>query len=172
MKLRTLSGRARPALYEVAYGRRIRPTQQSCLIEKLVLSIAYATRQVVGYKVSESSATETQLSVLRSHWARPTSPPKTALASLTHWMGRDRAGQGDRVKAVCRKEFDTPMLRTGFAIRGLDSNAAMADRDDSVPLGRVALPEDIADAVVSLASDAARCMCGALVEVNGGKAVA
>ncbi|MBT7907823.1 MAG: SDR family oxidoreductase, partial [Marinovum sp.] len=41
----------------------------------------------------------------------------------------------------------------------------------TVPLGRVADPEDIADVILFLASDAARYMCGSLVEVNGGKAV-
>ncbi len=38
-------------------------------------------------------------------------------------------------------------------------------------LGRVAEPEDIADVILFLASDAARYMCGAVVEVNGGKPV-
>lgn len=38
-------------------------------------------------------------------------------------------------------------------------------------LGRIAEPEDIADVITFLASYAARYMCGALVEVNGGKPV-
>jgi NAD(P)-dependent dehydrogenase (short-subunit alcohol dehydrogenase family) len=40
-----------------------------------------------------------------------------------------------------------------------------------VPLGRIAEPEDIADVVLFLASDQARYVCGALLEVNGGKPV-
>ncbi|MER9951442.1 SDR family oxidoreductase [Mesorhizobium sp. M0047] len=87
-------------------------------------------------------------------------------------MDRDHAGEGIRGNPVCRNEVETPMLRTGFAVRGLGPNTAMADLVDSVPLGRIARPEDIADVVLFLASDAARYMCGALVEVNGGKAVA
>ena len=39
----------------------------------------------------------------------------------------------------------------------------------TVPLGRIAEPEDIADVVVFLASGEARYVCGALVEVNGAK---
>lgn len=97
---------------------------------------------------------------------------KAALASLTQCMARDHARDGIRINAVCPNEVDTPMLRTGFAVRGLDPDRAMADLDASVPLGRVAQPQDIADVVLFLASDAARYMCGALVEVNGGKAVA
>ncbi|MER9663907.1 SDR family oxidoreductase [Mesorhizobium sp. M0159] len=156
---------------DVAHRRQIRPTEPSALIEKFVLGVAYHRLEVAGYKASEPSEEETQLTIL-PHWAMPTSPPKTALASLRQWIGRDHAGEDVRVNTVCRNECDTPMLRMGFAVRGLDRNTAVADLDGSVPLGRVARPEDIADVVLLLASDAARCMCGALVEVNGGKAVA
>ncbi|MEM1420800.1 MAG: SDR family oxidoreductase [Pseudomonadota bacterium] len=96
---------------------------------------------------------------------------KAALASLTQCMARDHAGDGVRVNAVCPNEVDTPMLRTGFAIRGLDPADAIASLDASVPIGRIAQPEDIADVVAFLASDDARYVCGALLEVNGGKPV-
>ncbi|MCR9139319.1 MAG: SDR family oxidoreductase [Alphaproteobacteria bacterium] len=96
---------------------------------------------------------------------------KAALASLTQCTGRDHAHQGIRINAVCPNEVDTPMLRTGFETRGLDPASAVRDLDRSVPLGRIAQPEDIADVVCFLASSAARYMCGALVEVNGGKPV-
>jgi len=96
---------------------------------------------------------------------------KAAIASLTQCMGRDHAHQGIRVNAVCPNEVDTEMLRTGFARRGFDTETAIADLGRTVPLGRVAVPEDIADVVAFLASDDARYMCGALVEVNGGKPV-
>ncbi|MEL7026189.1 MAG: SDR family oxidoreductase [Pseudomonadota bacterium] len=96
---------------------------------------------------------------------------KAALASLTQCLGRDHAGDGIRVNAVCPNEVNTEMLRSGFETRGIDPAHGIADLDSSVPLGRIAEPEDIADVVVFLASDAARYMCGALVEVNGGKPV-
>ncbi len=54
---------------------------------------------------------------------------------------------------------------------GFDPATAIAELGRTVPLGRVALPDDIADVVLFLASDAARYMCGSLVEVNGGKPV-
>jgi NAD(P)-dependent dehydrogenase (short-subunit alcohol dehydrogenase family) len=94
-----------------------------------------------------------------------------AIASLTQCMGMDHARQGVRVNAVCPNEVNTPMLRSGFARRGLDPDTAVADLGATVPLGRIAEPDDIADVVLFLASDAARYMCGALVEINGGKPV-
>lgn len=97
---------------------------------------------------------------------------KAALASLTQCMGRDHAHQNIRINAVCPNEVDTPMLRSGFTARGLNPDTAIAELDATVPLGRVAQPEDIADTVCFLASDAARYLCGSLIEVNGGKPVA
>ena len=96
---------------------------------------------------------------------------KAAIASLTQCMGMDHAHQGIRINAVCPNEVNTPMLRTGFAKRGFDPDSAVAELGKTVPLGRIAEPEDIADVVLFLASGAARYICGALVEVNGGKPV-
>ncbi|MEM9845890.1 MAG: SDR family oxidoreductase, partial [Pseudomonadota bacterium] len=96
---------------------------------------------------------------------------KAALASLTQCLGRDHAAQGIRINAVCPNEVDTPMLRTGFEIRGLDPELAVEELNASVPIGHIAKPDEIADVILFLASDAARYMCGALVEVNGGKPV-
>lgn len=96
---------------------------------------------------------------------------KAAVASMTQCLGRDHAGEGIRVNAVCPNEVNTPMIRTGFAIRGLDPDDGLAQLNSTVPLGRIAEPEDIADVVTFLASDAARYITGALIEVNGGKPV-
>ena len=97
---------------------------------------------------------------------------KAAIASLTQCMGMDHAGQGIRINAVCPNEVNTPMLRSGFARRGFDPDKAVADLGRTVPLGRIAEPEDIAEVVLFLASGQARYICGSLVEVNGGKPVA
>ena len=96
---------------------------------------------------------------------------KAAIASLTQCLGMDHAHQNIRVNAVCPNEVNTPMIRTGFELRGLDPDKAIEELNKSVPLGRIAEPEDIADVVLFLASDQSRYMCGALLEVNGGKPV-
>ena len=96
---------------------------------------------------------------------------KAAVASLTQCMGHDHAHQNIRINAVCPNEVNTPMLRSGFAKRGFDPDTAVDALNKTVPLGRIAEAEDIVDVMLFLASDAARYMCGSLVEVNGGKAV-
>ena len=96
---------------------------------------------------------------------------KAAVASLTQCLGRDHAHQNIRVNAVCPNEVNTPMIRSGFKIRGLDPDQAIEELNSSVPLGRIAQPDDIADVILFLASEDSRYMCGSLVEVNGGKPV-
>lgn len=96
---------------------------------------------------------------------------KAALAALTKNLARDHAGDGIRVNAVCPNEVNTPMLRTGFARRGIDPDNAIAELGKTVPLGHVAEPEEIADVIAFLASADARYVCGATVEVTGAKPV-
>ena len=96
---------------------------------------------------------------------------KAALASFTQCLGRDHAHQNIRVNAVCPNEVNTPMIRSGFSIRGLDPDKAIEELNETVPLGRIAEPDDVSDVILFLASNEARYMCGSLVEVNGGKPV-
>ncbi len=96
---------------------------------------------------------------------------KGAVAALTKNLGRDHAGDNIRVNAVCPNEVNTPMLRSGFSARGLDPDKAIAQLNTSVPLGCIAEPEDIADVIAFLASDDARYVTGALIEVTGAKPV-
>jgi NAD(P)-dependent dehydrogenase (short-subunit alcohol dehydrogenase family) len=96
---------------------------------------------------------------------------KAAVAAMTRCLGRDHAGDGIRINAVCPNEVNTPMLRTGFEIRGLDPGSAIETLNQTVPIGRIAEPEEIADTICWLASEEARYVCGVLLEVNGAKPV-
>lgn len=96
---------------------------------------------------------------------------KAAVAAMTQCLGRDHASDGIRVNAVCPNEVNTPMLRTGFEIRGLDADSAIDTLNQTVPIGRIAEPEEIAQAIAFLASDDASYICGSLLEINGAKPV-
>ena len=96
---------------------------------------------------------------------------KAAIGSLTQCLGIDHAYQGIRINAVCPNEVNTPMLRSGFEVRGLNSNKALEELNASVPLGRIAEPQDIVDVILFLLSDESRYICGSLIEVNGAKQV-
>ena len=96
---------------------------------------------------------------------------KAAVAALTRNLGRDHAGDGIRVNAVCPHEVNTPMLRSGFARRGIDPDKGIEELGKTVPLGHVAEPREIADVIAFLASHDARYVCGETVEVSGAKPV-
>ena len=96
---------------------------------------------------------------------------KGAVASFTKCLARDCAPLKIRVNAVAPNEVNTPMLRSGFEIRGLDAEGAINELNQTVPLGRIAEPEEIASTMAFLASDDSSYICGAVVEVSGAKAV-
>ena len=91
---------------------------------------------------------------------------KAALAQMSRCMALDHATDGVRVNAVCPGDTDTPMLDQAFNTG--DRDAKMQTLASGIPMGRVARPHEVAQAVVFLASDAASFMTGVLLPVDGG----
>jgi 3-oxoacyl-[acyl-carrier protein] reductase len=87
---------------------------------------------------------------------------KLGIVGLTRGMARELAPHGIRVNAVAPGITNTAMPRLG------NTEEALAALGRSNPAGRLAEPEDIADVVVFLATDAARHVVGQLIHVNGG----
>jgi NAD(P)-dependent dehydrogenase (short-subunit alcohol dehydrogenase family) len=82
-------------------------------------------------------------------------------------MALDHAGQGIRVNCVCPGDVDTPMLPQDAARRRLSWERYLANASDR-PLGRIGRPEEIARAVLFLASDDSSFITGAVLAVDGG----
>jgi len=92
---------------------------------------------------------------------------KGAVHNLTRAMALDHARDGVRILAVCPGEVDTPMLASERSVAPTrEALSELADR--TIPVGRLAQPEEIARVVVFLASDAASYMTGAMINVDGG----
>lgn len=92
---------------------------------------------------------------------------KGALRALTHGAAVELAPMGIRVNAVAPGMTETPLLSEWLEDRP-DPAAARADVQSRIPLGRLARPEDVANAIVFLASDAATHITGATLPVDGG----
>jgi meso-butanediol dehydrogenase / (S,S)-butanediol dehydrogenase / diacetyl reductase len=91
---------------------------------------------------------------------------KGAVHNLTRALAMDHAGDGIRVNAVCPGEVNTPMLQSERAEAVTDQ--LLAAIASTVPMGRLADPDEIARVVCFLASDDASYMTGAMVSVDAG----
>ncbi|MFQ5877591.1 MAG: SDR family NAD(P)-dependent oxidoreductase [Acidobacteriota bacterium] len=92
---------------------------------------------------------------------------KGAVVLLTKAMAIDHGPQGIRVNCVCPGDTDTAMLRAQPAQLGEDPEAFLNDAART-PLGRVGRPEDVARAVLFLASDESSFMTGSSLVIDGG----
>ena len=88
--------------------------------------------------------------------------------SLTRQMALDYATENIRVVAVCPGAIDTPLLRTSIAQSGADMTAALEISAKVHPIGRVGTGDDIANAILFLASDRASFITGEYLCVDGG----
>ena len=92
---------------------------------------------------------------------------KGAVHQLTRALALDHVEQGVRVNAVAPGEVNTPMLASQrSAPPSPDDLQALADA--TIPMKRLAEPEEIARVVVFLASDDASYMTGEIVHVDAG----
>lgn len=97
---------------------------------------------------------------------------KSALIGLTRAMSLDHAADRIRVNAVLPGTVETPMLIEGWARLRPDRTPDEMRRDVGAanPLGRIGTPDDVAAAIVFLASDEAAFITGAELVVDGGVA--
>jgi NAD(P)-dependent dehydrogenase (short-subunit alcohol dehydrogenase family) len=90
---------------------------------------------------------------------------KAGILSLTRMAALEGAPHGIRVNCVCPGFIDTPMTRTGY------SEEAFAGWSKVCPLGRPGRPEDIAKAMLFLASEDAAFITGVTLPVDGGRTI-
>lgn len=86
---------------------------------------------------------------------------KAGVMALTKTAAKELAGRGIRVNAVAPGYIETDMTEA-MPDKAAEAMKAM------VPMGRAGQPEDVADVVVFLCSDAARYLTGQVIHVGGG----
>jgi len=92
---------------------------------------------------------------------------KAAIINLTRSMALDHAREGVRVNAVCPGSVDTEMIHAAWEKFG-DVEEARRLWSEKHPMGRIAQPEEVARAVLFLASDDASFITGTAQTVDGG----
>lgn len=89
------------------------------------------------------------------------SASKAAVIQFSRQMAKNYGPEGVRVNCICPGIIDTPIL-------GDRDRKMLAER---IPLGRVGSPEDVANGVAFLASDAASYLTGVVLPIDGGAAI-
>ena len=90
---------------------------------------------------------------------------KGALVQLTRAMALDHADEGVRVNCVCPGSVQTPMIDQAWAEYGDGAPELWAAKH---PIGRIAQPDEVAQAILYLASSASSFVTGAALPIDGG----
>jgi 2-keto-3-deoxy-L-fuconate dehydrogenase len=93
---------------------------------------------------------------------------KAALIGLTKALAREHISDGVRCNALCPGTTDTPSLNDRIAATD-DPEAMRKAFIARQPMGRLGDPEEIAQAAVFLASEAAAFMTGSIMVMDGGQ---
>lgn len=91
------------------------------------------------------------------------SATKHGIIGLTKGAALEQAGSGIRVNAVAPGPVETGLLS-----RMVAGHIGLDDIARSVPMGRISSPDEIADAILWLASDAAAYVTGETLVIDGG----
>lgn len=134
----------------------------------MVLTCKYALPHMVARK----QGCIINVSSTASLAARPTVTYKTskgAVNAFTQHLAMENAAHGIRANALLPGLIDTPMaIERRARERGVPAEVIRAERNASVPIGRMGSAWDVANAAVFLASDDAAYITGVLLPVDGG----
>lgn len=127
------------------------------------LCMKYAIQQMLVQGGGAIISTASALSFVTMRGCAPYTATKHAVAGLTKSAAVEYAKKNIRINAVCPGVIETPML---MAFENLDArtNAMVALH----PAGRFGKPEEVANAVLWLASDASSFTTGTMLSVDGG----
>ena len=141
------------------------------IIQTNLLSVFSISREVGRVMQQAGSGSIINISSMAAQYGLPYvvaySASKTAIEGMTRAMAVELSPMGIRVNCVAPGFIKTPMTA-----KALDSDP---DRKNRVyartPMGEMGVPQDIADAVLFLASDKARFITGVVLPVDGGNSI-
>ncbi len=99
----------------------------------------------------------------------PYNATKGALLTLSRTLALELAPDRIRVNGLCPVAGETAMLSDFLGDE--DPEAARRRFRETVPLGRLSTPGDVANAALFLASDEAQFLTGVMLEVDGGRCI-
>ena len=139
-----------------------------------VKGVFLGLRHVLPVMLKQGSGTVVNTSSIAGLFGGPGIPAYTAskhaVLGLTKVASTDVAGYGVRVNAVCPGPVETRMMRSLEEQRNPEDPAAVvAATRATMPTGRYALPEEVANMVLFLCSDLSGNVTGAQFMIDGGR---
>ncbi|GAA0904735.1 SDR family oxidoreductase [Rothia nasimurium] len=154
----------------VAFGTPLESTTEARYDELMDINVkgVFFSMQAVSPLLREGASV-----ILNTSWLNEVGTPglsmlsasKAAVRSLARTWSAELLARRIRVNAVSPGAIDTPIHGSAS---DADVSAAKARIAQRVPLGRLGLADDIAQAALFLASDDSRYMLGAEIAVDGG----
>jgi NAD(P)-dependent dehydrogenase (short-subunit alcohol dehydrogenase family) len=93
---------------------------------------------------------------------------KAGLRAVTRILAKELVGEGIRVNMVSPGPIETPLINRNIGMSDAEAAALRETIQAAVPMGRIGAPEDVAGAVLYLASAEAGFITGANLTVDGG----
>ena len=129
----------------------------------------YCLREVYPYMKASGGGSIVQLSSSSAKSGSSFGGPhytaaKGGIISLTKYAARRWAAENIRVNTICPGIADTPLVNHPEAPKGLVESMLK-----NIPMGRIAVPEDIAGGVMFLVTDESKYVTGITLDINGGR---
>ncbi len=98
----------------------------------------------------------------------PTSVSRAAGLALTKALSKEFAADNILVNTICIGKIKSGQHERNIKKQGLDANEYYARTAKEIPLGRVGEPEEVANVIAFLVSDAASYVTGSSINLDGG----
>ena len=141
------------------------------IIQTNLISVFVLSREVAKVMLPLNSGCIINISSMAAQYGIPYviayTASKTAIEGMTKAMAVELSPEGIRVNCVA-----PGFIATDMSAKALDNDPQRKQKVLSrTPMGKLGLPEDIAEAIVYLASDAAKYVTGVILPVDGGNSV-
>ena len=141
------------------------------IIQTNLTAVFVISREVVKRMITAGGGSIINISSMASQYGIPYvisyTATKSAIEGMTRAMATELSPLGIRVNCVA-----PGFISTDMSAKALNNDAERKQKVMSrTPMGKLGEPEDIADAVLYLSSDAAKYITGVILPVDGGNSI-
>lgn len=158
------------ALNDPVHFHEMRTADIKSMIHSNMLGVLFPTRAVLSKMVEAGSGAIVNVASIAGQRAIPRvhlaaySSTKAAVIMFTRSIAVEYARRNIRCNCI-----SPGIVRSGMIKPFLDDPGARSTLENSLPISRIGEPEDVANAVLFMASDEASWITGTVLEVDGGK---